>query len=312
MDIRLTEVLGYVPENLRTMLRKTFETAGDTLLEIRIRCGLPLIVNTSHGSFAVLPNGEISPAIGGAYIVKPLDVRRVFQAVCENSVYAYVEDIKQGFVTIRGGHRVGITGRAAVNKGRVESFREISSLNIRIAREVIGAANEIIGSVLTPTGVKNTLLVAPPMGGKTTVLRDLTRQISDKGIKVGIADDRGELACLYKGIPQNNIGVQTDVIENAAKAESVIMLLRSMSPQVIITDEISTRYDAEAISQCFGTGVAVVATTHGKTAEEVQERPVIKSLTGGVGFKQIIVLHKEGTGLNTRISGTVTEVLSND
>ena len=308
MNMRIAEILGYVPDNLRVMLRKTFELTGDTLQEIRIRCGLPLIVNTSHGSFAVLPNGEISPAVGGAYIIKSSDLKRVFQAICENSVYAYAEDIKQGFVTIRGGHRVGITGRASVCSGRVESFREISSLNIRVAREVVGAANNIVDSIITPGKVKNTLLVAPPMGGKTTVLRDLARQISDQGIKTSIADDRGELACIYKGIPQNNVGVQTDVIENASKAEAVIMLLRSMSPQAIITDEISTAKDAESISQCFGTGVTVVATTHGDNAEDVRARPILKDLFGSMGFEQIIVLRKEGVGLNTEIFGTVSEV----
>ena len=309
MYLRLAEILGYFPDNLKAILKKTFETAGDSLLEIRIRSGLPLIVNTTQGGFAVLSNGELSPAVGGAYIIGCQDLKRIFQAICENSVYAYAEDIRQGFVTIRGGHRVGITGKAAVSGRKIDAFREISSLNIRIAREVIGAANDIINDVFTPWGIKNTLIVAPPMGGKTTVLRDLARQLSDKGIKIGIADDRGEIACLYRGIPQNNIGVQTDVLENASKSEAIVMLLRSMSPQIIITDEIATLDDAEAIKKCFGTGVAVIATTHGKSVDEIKKRPVINELLGGIGFSQIIVLNKDGYGLNTRISRTVTEVV---
>lgn len=308
MNLRTAEILGYMPENLRPLLCRTFENAGEALQEIRIRSGLPLVVGTSNGSFAVLSNGELSPAVGGAYIVRASDVKRIFQAICENSVYAFSEDIRQGFVTIKGGHRVGITGRATVSGGRIETFKEISSLNIRIAREVIGAANGIAECIITPVGIKNTLLVAPPMGGKTTVLRDLARQISDRGIKTAVADDRGEIACLYRGIPQNNIGIQTDVIENARKADAVVMLLRSMSPQLIVTDEISTAEDAQALLQCFGTGVSVIATAHGEAVEEVQSREILKPLFGGTGFKQVIMLCKEGTGFNTRITGLMSEI----
>ncbi len=308
MNTRLAEILGYVPKNLRGMLERTFEMTGEGIQEIRIRNGLPLIIGTTSGSFAVLPDGSVSPAVGGAYIVSEYDLRQIFQAVCENSVYAYLDDIRQGFITIKGGHRIGIAGRASASEGRIEGFREISSLNIRVAREVIGSANDFIGNVKTQGGIVNTLLVSPPMGGKTTILRDLARQISDFGVKVAIADDRGELAAMFKGTPQNDIGVQTDVVENAPKAEAVIMMLRAMSPQVIITDEIATREDADAVLQCFGTGTAVIGSTHGASAEEVMKREVLRPLIGGIGFKQIILLRKEGAGLNTRIFGQITAV----
>lgn len=306
MNTRIAEILGYMPKHLRGMLDKTFEMTGDSLQEIRIRNGLPLIVGTMRGSFAVLPDGSVSPAVGGSYIISDFDLKQIFQAVCESSVYAYLDDIKQGFITIKGGHRVGIAGRAVGEGGRTEGFREISSLCIRVAREVIGAANEFIGKVNTPAGIVSTLLVSPPMGGKTTVLRDIARQVSDFGIKVAIADDRGEIAALFKGSPQNDIGVQTDVIENAPKSEAVVMLLRSMSPQLIITDEIATHEDAEAIMQCFGTGTAVIGSAHGGSAEEIMKRDCLRPLLGGIGFKQIIFLQKEGVGLNTGIFGEVT------
>ena len=241
MDKRLTEILAYLPDQIRLMLCKTFEIVGDSVQEIRLRARLPLIIGTGNGNFFVLPGGEISQAVVNAYIVEPEDIQRIFRAVCENSVYAFSDEIRQGFVTIRGGHRVGISGRAVTNGKTIEAFRDISSLNIRVAREVIGSANCIIDYILKPNGVKNTLIVAPPMGGKTTVLRDLSRQISNRGIKTAIADERGELAALFKGVPQNNVGLETDVLENVPKADAAIMLLRSMSPEVIITDEISTK-----------------------------------------------------------------------
>ena len=305
MDKRLEEILNYLPVNIRCMLQKVFEHTGDTVQEIRIRNRLPLIIETQNGSFAVLPDGNISPAVGGAYIVETSDIQKIFRGICENSVYAFSEEIRQGFVTIRGGHRIGITGRAVTNGHTIETFRDISSINIRIAREVIGSANLIIDHVLSQSGVKNTLLVAPPMGGKTTILRDLARQISDRGIKTAIADERGEIASLFRGVPQNNVGVQTDVMENVPKAEAALMLLRTMSPQLIVTDEISTKSDAEALLQCFGMGVSVVASTHGDTADEVLNRDFLKPLLGGMGFRQIIVLKKEGRGLGAEIIGRV-------
>lgn len=301
MNMRLAEILEYMPKHIAAILTKTFETAETSIQEIRIRSELPLIISTVSGSFAVLPDGSLSPAVGGAYITTGADLRRIFQAVCENSVYAYIDDIRQGFITIKGGHRVGFTGRASVSDGRIENFREISSLNIRIAREVIGAANGIADSILTPGGIVSTLLVSPPMGGKTTVLRDLARIASDKGAKTAIADDRGELAALYKGVPQNNIGVQTDVMVNAPKSEAIVMMLRSMSPQLIITDEISTEADARAVLQCFGTGVAVIGSTHGGSIDEAAGREIIRPLIGANGFRQIIFLRKDGSGLNTKI-----------
>ncbi len=308
MDVRLAEILNYVPPNMKNMLQRTFEMTTDSIQEIRIRNNLPLIVGTLSGSFAVLPDGSVSPAISGAYIIAENDLKQIFQAICENSVYAYIDDIRQGFITIKGGHRVGFSGRVVFGNGKIENFRDISSLNIRVAREIIGAANDIASKVISSTGIKNTLIVSPPMGGKTTMLRDLARQISNSGIKTSIADDRGELAAMYRGIPQNDVGIQTDIIENAPKHNAIVMLLRAMSPQVIVTDEISTAEDVAAISQCFGTGVSVIASAHGGSAEEVLRRSLFRPLFGGLGFRQVIFLHKDGTGLNTKILGKVMEV----
>ncbi len=305
MNTRYSEIQKILPAHFKEMLEKTVQALGDTLLEIRVRCGRPLIAETSNGSFVITPDGSPSPATGGAYIVSERDLRLIFQAVCENSVYAFMDEIKQGFITVKGGHRVGFSGRAVLGGNKIENFREISSLNIRIAREVLGAANYIINDVLKPDGVVSTLIVSPPMGGKTTVLRDLTRQISDQGIKTALIDERGEMASISRGVPQCDVGVQTDIIENAPKADSVVMMLRSMSPQLIVSDEIATAKDAEALMQAFGTGVTVIASTHGASFKEVMQRESLKPLFGGIGFRQIIVLKKEGSGLNTRVYGKV-------
>lgn len=308
MSLRINEVLYYLPENLKKILSNSIKLLGDSIQEIRLRINRPLIIGSLNGNFAVLPNGNISPAIGGAYIVTLSDVRGVFQLICENSVYAYLEDIRQGFITIKGGHRVGFTGKAVCSEKYIESFKDISSINIRIAREIIGAANEIVNEVIIDDKIVNTLLISPPLAGKTTVLRDLARQISNTGFKVAIADDRGELAAMYKGIPQNDIGIQSDVIENAPKKEAISMMLRSMSPQVIISDEISNEDDAYAVEQCFGTGVAVIGSAHGESLEKITERKFLKGLIGKGGFKKVILLSCDGSGLNAHTNGKVYNV----
>lgn len=301
---RVFEILAYMPDNLKAVMQRVLELSADSLEEVRFRMGRPLIVGTSGGNLAVKADGTLSESINGAYEVTEGDIHRIFQAICENSVYAYIDEIRQGFITIRGGHRVGFAGRAAAPSGRVENFREISSLNFRVAREVIGAADDIINDIYAEKGVVNTLLVAPPLVGKTTMLRDIARQISNSGIKVGIADDRGEIAAMYHGAMQNDVGLQTDVIDGAPKAESVIMLLRSMAPQVIISDEIATSADVEAISQAFGTGVGVIASAHGGSFEEVASRNLLQPLFAEGGFGQVIVLSRSKNGLSEEIKAT--------
>jgi len=310
MDTRIKEILCYLPENLRNILSNPIKHSADNIQEIRMRVNKPLIIGTTNGNFAVLPNGGLSPAVGGAYIITLHDIRAVFQLICENSVYAYMEDIKQGFITIKGGHRVGFTGKAVCNDKKIENFKDISSVNIRIAREVIGSSNEIINEILINGKICNTLLVSPPLGGKTTVIRDIARRISNEGFKVGIADDRGEIAAVYKGVPQNDIGIQSDVIENAPKREAISIMLRSMSPQVIISDEISNNDDSYAVEQCFGTGVAVIGSAHGNSVSEIEERKFLKNLIGRGGFEKIIILSVSGCGICSNIRGTVYDVSS--
>ena len=164
MNQKYKEILKYFPPDLRGILERAMNESGDNLQEIRVRCGRPLILETSKGGFAVSTQGTLSPAMGGAYIISENDVKMIFQAVCENSVYAYMDEIRQGFITIKGGHRVGFTGRALTDGEKIENFRDISSINIRIARQVVGAANYIMDSILKPDGrVCNTLVVSPPM-----------------------------------------------------------------------------------------------------------------------------------------------------
>ncbi len=308
MNTRIGEILSYMPENLKKIFSVIFETCGDTIQEIRLRTMKPLVIETLKGSFFVSPKGEISQNLRNACILKPDDIKAVFQIICENSVYAYLEDIKQGFITIKGGHRIGFTGKAVCDRGKIESLKDISSINIRIAREYKNCSIDMIGYIIGKKEIKSTLFVSPPMCGKTTIIRDVAREISDRGFKVGIADDRGEIAAMYKGIPQNDVGIHTDVIENAPKKDAISMMLRTMSPKVIISDEISNPEDAYGVLQCFGTGVKVIGSAHGNTAEDVMDKSFLKPLIGRGGFENIILLSLDGEDDNIRIKGKLFDV----
>lgn len=307
MKKQIREILSVIPDNLKSILERAFEQLAE-VEEIRLRTGRPLIIGTAGGNFAVLSNGNISPAIGGAYIVSETDIKRVFCLICDNSVYAHTEEIKKGYITIRGGHRVGFSGKAVMRGDDIENIRDINSINIRIASQRLGMASEYINGILKNRQIENTLVVSPPCCGKTTLLRDLTRQISNSGIKVSVIDERGEIAAMYRGIPQNDVGVQTDVIEDAPKAKSIEIMLRSMSPQLIICDEIATEDDIKALKRCFGAGVGVIASAHAGSFEEIKNRNLIKPVLGESGFKKVIVLKRNNDSISKRVTGEVYEV----
>ncbi len=307
MKKRIREVLAIMPENLRNILNGASGQLSD-VEEIRLRCGRPLIIKTAGGNFAVLSNGNISPAIGGAYLVKETDIKRLFCALCENSVYAHTEEIKQGYITLKGGHRAGFSGKAVVSRGDIENIKDINSINIRIASEKIGCATDYMGNILKNGRVINTLIVSPPGCGKTTLLRDITRQLSNSGLKVSVIDERGEIGALYHGMPQNDIGVQTDVIEDAPKDKGIEIMLRTMSPQVIICDEIAAKEDINALFKCFGAGVGVIASAHAESFEEVKNRKIIVPILGRGGFNQVIVLKRNDDSISKRVVGEVFEV----
>ncbi|MBE7011564.1 MAG: stage III sporulation protein AA [Ruminococcaceae bacterium] len=308
MENRNREILGIMPENLRCLMKKALGELWGGLEEIRLRVNKPLIVGTAGGNFAILKDGNISPALGGAYIVSESDIKRVFCSICENSVYAHEAEIRQGYITVRGGHRVGFSGKAVIRDGKIDTLKEINGINIRIAKEKIGCGSEYLKDITYNGRIINTLVISSPGCGKTTLLRDLTRLISNSGIKVSVVDERGEIGACYGSVPQNDIGFQTDIIEDAPKKEAIPLMLRSMSPQLIICDEIASESDMLSIKKCFGSGVGVIASAHAGSVEEVKSNPLIRCLLGGNGFNKIILLKRNNESISKRISGEVFEV----
>lgn len=294
----LNVVLEYMPVTIRKVIEenknaKTELIPNCEIEEIRLRTNKPLILKI----------GQESKVID--YIVNQQEILQAFERVCENSIYSYRRQICDGYITIRGGNRVGIVGSAVVDKGQVININYISSLNFRIASERKGCSNKIIEDIIdiSNNNIHNTLIVSPPGCGKTTLLRDIVRNISDginvigfKGKTVGVVDERGEIAAMYKGIPQNDIGIRTDVVDNMPKPEAMRMLVRSMAPDVIACDEIGSIEDVKAIDYAMCSGVRGVFTAHGKDIDEISRNPEISGLLNKHTFERIILLNPEKRG----------------
>ena len=204
-----------------------------------------------------------------------------------------------GYITMQGGHRVGITGNAVIKEGKVTNINYISSLNFRIAKQVLGASNKVIKYIINEeeNSIYTTLIVSPPGVGKTTILRDLIRKLSNgieqinyHGINIGVVDERGEIAAMYRGIPQNDVGIRTDVLDNVTKSLGMIMLIRSMAPKVIVADEIGNKNEVEPIMQAVCSGIKGIFTAHGASIEDIKLNPTIRELADNGVFERIIFL----------------------
>lgn len=283
-------VLSYLPNTLKNAI---IENISNDIEEIRLRTNKPLNLK--------LPQ-EIKTI---DYIVNQQEVLQAFEKVCENSVYSYRRQICDGYITIKGGNRVGIVGSAVIDNGQVININYISSLNFRIARQKIGCSNKIIEDIvdIQNNSIHNTLIVSPPGCGKTTILRDIVRNISNgikyinfKGKNIGVVDERGEIAAMYKGIPQNDIGIRTDVIDNMPKPEAMKLLVRSMAPDIIACDEIGSIKDVEAIDYAMCSGIKGIFTAHGKDIEELNKNPELSKLLDKHTFERIILLNPQKRG----------------
>lgn len=289
----MNSILKYFPEKIQKRIAEEVLDKMDTLEEIRIRVSKPIILKFNDQEKVL------------KYSVTTQEILSCLQNICENSIYSYQTQISEGFITIKGGHRVGITGSCVIENGKVININYISSLNFRIAKQVLGSSNKIMGHIihLEENSIYNALIVSPPGCGKTTLLRDIIRQISS-GIKeikflainVGVVDERGEIAALYKGIPQNDIGIKTDVIDNVKKSIGMRMLIRSMAPKVIAADEIGNIEDIDAINYAMCSGSKGIFTAHGSNLEDITLNPVLKDLIGKHIFERIFFLDEKKRG----------------
>ena len=286
----IDEIIRYFPNQLYQLLKNVSlqnQAIQPQLQEIRIRVNRPIILKLRQADILI------------DYKISQTEIMQTLEKLCENSIYAYKNQICNGYLTIKGGHRIGLTGSAVIENGEIINIKYVTSLNFRIARQVLNCSNKILGQVLNlkEQTIFNTLIVSPPGKGKTTILRDAIRRISNgieelnfKGKTCGVVDERGEIAAMYRGIPQNDVGIRTDVIENITKSKGMKILIRTMSPEVIACDEIGTKEDAEAISEALISGVKGIFTMHGSNLEDIKSNPQINKLIEEKKIEKIIFI----------------------
>lgn len=291
-------ISAYLPERIRSAVKGIKNELFNELEEIRIRAGLPLMGVFSGYDRFIGSNGFLSDNLQFALMITAQEVKDLFYLLCEHSLYAYQEDISRGFITLKGGHRAGLCGTVVYEGNRITGMRDISSVSIRLSRQIRGCAAEVFHHVIRGRqDIYNTLILSPPRCGKTTLLRDLCRLISQgaendsfKGLRTAVIDERSELAASYRGIPQNDLGPRTDILDGCRKSEGIELVLRGMSPHVIIVDELGGQADAEAIRMAWNGGVRLIATAHAFGFEEFIGRYGIGQLAGKDGFERIILL----------------------
>jgi stage III sporulation protein AA len=305
-DSKMETVLAFLPKTIIEQLEQIPPFQQIEIEEIRIRIDRPIEV-TMAGKSIFLP-----------YKVLAEDAQHLLNKISRHSIYALEEELRRGYITIDGGHRVGLAGKVILDEGKVKAIRDISSFNIRIAKEKIGIAEPLIPA-LYDRHWQHTMIIGPPQTGKTTLLRDIARIVSsgehDKGIpayKVGIVDERSEIAGCVNGIPQLTFGARVDVLDACPKAEGMMMMIRSMSPDVLVVDEIGRLEDTEAILEAVNAGIKLMMTTHGESFDDIKNRPSLKRILDQGIFQRYVELSRQkGPGTITKMKDSNGKEISN-
>lgn len=274
----MENILEYLNDEIKDKI--LFYGKIEKITELRLRNKRKLIIN--YGTYDVVTD----------YIVDTKDILDILLKVSERSLYSIQNEINNGFVTIKGGHRIGICGEVVMQNDKIKNIKNINSMNIRIAKEVKGCGENVYPYILEDGKFTNTLIVSPPGCGKTTLLRDLVRIFSLKN-NIGVVDERGEIASVYHGEASLDVGDRTDILSNCTKSQGMKMLTRTMGVDIIATDEIGTEKDIEAIKEAEISGVNLMLTMHGNSISDIANNKEMAALLNRGAFKNVIILSKE-------------------
>ena len=290
---RYEQSCEFLPHRLKSLALSLPDKQKERVEELRLRVMHPLTVLPLEGALNAAPDGRAS-------LVTAEDLEQMLGAVTEYSRYACIETLRQGFLPLRGGFRLGVCGSAVVREGEVSNLKEISSLSLRIVCEEVGLGSGIAPQLFDESGqFLSTLLHSPPGGGKTTLLRDLIRSLSlgdseHRALRVAVIDERGEIAVCCKARPQMELGNHTDVLSLCPKATGIMMVLRGMNPQLIAVDEITAAEDIRAMCLAANCGVGLLASIHAASAEELTQKPLFEELLRARVFRRCVSIRKEG------------------
>ena len=271
----------YLPDGLMKEADRIMSQFGNDANEIRLRAGRPAVVMLTNGHRFIRKDIPVSAE----------EIRLCFEKICGYSVYSHQNDLAQGFITLPGGHRVGICGCACLDKSGRRTIRNISSINIRIASDHAGCSDGIFEHLYSES-IVGTLIAGPPCSGKTTLLKDFGLKLSSKPFyqKTVLIDERDELAAMYKGEPCNAIGEFCDVLCGYPKGEGIMIAVRTLSPDVIICDEIGGKEDAQSVCDAINAGVVMIASAHACNVNELYNRRPIRNLLKSGAFQKIVLL----------------------
>ncbi len=293
-------LLHYMPEDIAAILGGIAQEDFEQAQEIRLRVGRPLLFVCRGREYVPDSRGNLQTDVAKGFCITREHMQQTMALLSNHSMYAFEEALKNGYITLPGGHRVGVAGQTVTELGAVKAMKSFNAINIRISHEIKGCGDEAMAMAVDEGKLLHTMIVSPPGCGKTTLLRDMVRQLSNgipgkmPGQSVGLVDERSEIAGCYMGLPQNDVGMRTDVLDGCPKAEGMLMLLRSMSPKVIAVDEIGKATDVNAIEDIINAGVTLLCTVHGHSLEELYQKPALLPLLEKKILKRFILLDKPG------------------
>lgn len=300
----IEEITNFMPPNISFIINRITKDIIYKAEEIRLRLGRPLMICGDGWDYCINECGQPVTDVDYSYFITKNDINSASEIIQNFSAYSFNEELRNGYITIPGGHRIGITGKTVLENENIKTIKDISFINYRIARSIFGAADKVIKYIIDEDlNIFNTIIISPPQCGKTTLIRDMVRQLSDgiqelrfKGKKIGLIDERSEIAACFMGKPRNDVGYRTDVLDACPKAKGIIIMIRSMSPEIIATDEIGKVEDADALLEAVNAGVKVISTIHGKNIDDLYKKAELKRVHNNI-FERIIVLNRsQGVG----------------